>query len=776
MFRVSRLPLYLSTVLLASTVSHAAFAAQTNYSRQNDLIGATSVMASANYGAGTVIGSIDTGVVPWIGFSPTYNGLGVSNIDTANSGACLNGVCTAGSGYTDDNGHGTFTISEMAGGIRNNPNAFMSGVAPAASMVAVKVLNAQGSGTNTDVINGIRYAADHGVKVMNLSLGPGGSSSQQASFYSSLAGAVNYAASKGVYVVFAGGNSNQNLAGNLTISGFTSAAIQHTLFVGATDFNKKIASYSNKPGTGKFVSTTGQSTSYKNRWVMAVGGSSSWFTSDPVYGASNSNSGQCAGYGCITTMVGTSMAAPEVTGGIALLITRWPVLITNGTAADVLAQTATDLGSKGIDNTYGSGFLNLVKAFQPVGGTYALTKNGGTVAVNGRGGNSTLTGGALGSMPGITAVLSNYNIFDEYQRDFGVNLSGLVATRTSASPLAQSITAPKVVASSFSFKDGSNLAFSSVSADDSVNIEHPSSVSGGDNFVVSFTDAAGSVVATGRGIPASASFTGALWGNDNPVSGQIFGLAASNALQNLAQGGHFAAYGTQVATDTRMAFSWSGTESNDSMGSTDWSKPNASAFAAGVTHQFTPAWTAGLTVNLLDETSGLLGTTYAESGPVSFGGHNHSTSFGATSAIKLSPTSDLVFDASIVRTDGAQFENSIISDVTPIYARTAGASLVERDTWKKGDNLAFTVRAPLRVYSGSAGVALTSVDESGVPSTANQRVGLKPDGNELDFSLGYQVPVNDRASVSLTFNHRQDADNIQGVTDNGFLVASKLRF
>src|SRR5437764_1177707 len=102
----------------ATALSFPAFPAPTNYSSQNDLTGVTPVMATANYGAGVVYGDIDTGITPqWIGFTPTYNGQGVFNIDTVNSGVCLNGTCTTGGALTDGNGHGTFTASEIVGGV-----------------------------------------------------------------------------------------------------------------------------------------------------------------------------------------------------------------------------------------------------------------------------------------------------------------------------------------------------------------------------------------------------------------------------------------------------------------------------------------------------------------------------------------------------------------------------------------------------------------------------------------------------------------------------------
>lgn len=67
-----------------------------------------------------------------------------------------------------------------------------------------------------------------------------------------------------------------------------------------------------------------------------------------------------------STQTGTSMAAPHVTGGLALLMERFPYL-TNPQIRDVLLTTATDLGAPGVDDVYGWGLMNLKKAIDGPG-------------------------------------------------------------------------------------------------------------------------------------------------------------------------------------------------------------------------------------------------------------------------------------------------------------------------------------------------------------------------------------------------------------------------
>src|ERR1043166_2759600 len=150
----------LSAAAIVVASYHPAAAQSYAYSPQDLLIGATaSVQASANNGAGITFGVIDTGTAaPWIGFG--------GRVNTAAS-ACMIAGCPNSLAITDDNGHGTFVASEIIGSI---PSAGFVGVAPAGNVIAVKVLNAQGSGNVSDVANGIVYAVNRGAQVLNLSM------------------------------------------------------------------------------------------------------------------------------------------------------------------------------------------------------------------------------------------------------------------------------------------------------------------------------------------------------------------------------------------------------------------------------------------------------------------------------------------------------------------------------------------------------------------------------------------------------------------------------
>jgi serine protease len=144
-------------------------------------------------GAGVLVGIIDTGVgyenYGVYGLAPDLAGATfVAGYDFVNNDAHAN----------DDNAHGT----HVTGTVRQSTNNGLGtvGVAFNCSIMPIKVLDASGNGYVSDIAEGITYAADHGCKVINMSLGgPSGSSALQT--------AVQYAYNAGVTIVCAAGNA-----------------------------------------------------------------------------------------------------------------------------------------------------------------------------------------------------------------------------------------------------------------------------------------------------------------------------------------------------------------------------------------------------------------------------------------------------------------------------------------------------------------------------------------------------------------------------------------
>ena len=186
-------------------------------------------------------------------------------------------------------------------------------------IMPVRVLDADGNGMESNVGNGIRYAADHGAKVINLSL----CSPIAGKQLQYLEDCIRYAVSRGVCVVQAAGNSNENTAD------YSPADMSETIVVGAVDRNNKRAYFSNHgdsldlvaPGVEIFSCVPGGVYEYKD---------------------------------------GTSMAAPHASAAAAMLMLEDPSL-TPAEVEKTLKDNSTDLGESGWDVFYGSGLLNLNK-------------------------------------------------------------------------------------------------------------------------------------------------------------------------------------------------------------------------------------------------------------------------------------------------------------------------------------------------------------------------------------------------------------------------------
>ena len=212
-------------------------------------------------------------------------------------------------GPQDENGHGTH-VAGIAAAITNNGTG-VAGTAPAARILPVRVLDKAGTGVDSAVNGGIRWAASHGAKVINVSLGgslpvvgnlPGANEATEA--------AVAYAFSKGAVVVGAAGNSTVPLCDY-------PAASSKAVCVGATDRNGNPSFYSNFP-----VSPNGTVA------VRAPGGAGDLFfceSDQDIWSTMwpKSDDDDCGGtIDGYDTLAGTSMSAPFASGVAALLAGR----------------------------------------------------------------------------------------------------------------------------------------------------------------------------------------------------------------------------------------------------------------------------------------------------------------------------------------------------------------------------------------------------------------------------------------------------------------------
>jgi len=239
---------------------------------------------------------------------------------------CVYGInyVSKGKDPFDDHGHGT----HVAGIIAARDNGFgVIGVAPEVILYAVKVLDANGSGTSSAVASGIVWATQNGMDVINMSLG--GSTFSQA-----VADAVAAASAADVLVVSAAGNSG---CCNTVLY---PAKLPGSMAVAAVDANDQRASFSS---TGPEVDVAAPGVA-----ILSTVPTGSCTLCDP------------SGY---RSLKGTSMATPHVAGTGALLMSRG---FTAAQAWEQMRGTAKDLGSAGFDGFTGCGRVDAYLAVSTV--------------------------------------------------------------------------------------------------------------------------------------------------------------------------------------------------------------------------------------------------------------------------------------------------------------------------------------------------------------------------------------------------------------------------
>ncbi|MDO8473254.1 MAG: S8 family peptidase [Dehalococcoidia bacterium] len=309
------------------------------------------VDTGADAGSGVKVAIIDTGI-------------DLAHPDlSANIAGGYNVITAGATPPQDDNGHGT----HVAGIIAASDNTLgVIGVAPQASLYAVKVLDRTGSGYYSDIVTGLQWAVTNHMQVVNMSLG--GSMDDPA-----LHAAVIAANNAGIVIVAAAGNS-----GPTPNSVGYPGAYPEVIAVSAVDSTNTVA----------YFSSNGPQVQLAAPGVAVL--STYWSAGTSTY----------------ATLSGTSMATPHV-AGIAALVINSGVRDTNGDGLindevkTRLDSTSTDLGSPGRDNYYGFGLVNALAA---ISGTPLVAPSVSTSAASTVTGTTATLNGTLSGMGSASSI------------------------------------------------------------------------------------------------------------------------------------------------------------------------------------------------------------------------------------------------------------------------------------------------------------------------------------------------------------------------------------
>jgi hypothetical protein len=623
-----------------------------------------------------------------------------------------------------DNGHADWVSSVLAARF----NGFGTiGVAYESTVLSIRADT--GSATNpsfddSDIANGVEYAIQNHARVINLSLGSPGTSSPQ------LQQALANAVAAGIAITISAGNEGNpqvdapaNLATDPRYAGLIVAA-------GALDQTGKLASFSNQAGAAA------------NGYLVAPGVN---LLAD------------CDSTGC-EQVSGTSFAAPQVAGAIALLLQAFPNL-TAQQAVQILFSSADDLGAPGIDPVYGQGELDLAKAFQPMGPMSVPQANGAMLVVNnpgvggGGGLQSSMTGGAMGDAIQHSRNLTTVG-YDGYQRLFVINLAnayqrtpvrGLVAADPSIRVSQASAVTPDGV--SLNFAGGGSIA--------------PSPDQHTDRTFMSNADPSFTEVEASAGRLSLMAWHGQ--GGMQPDLG-----APRDAFQAIAAPDQVEAAKLNFGQLSITAEGGTG-ESLPPLATTPQKGPSYASFDADFQGK---GYTARVGFGTLSEPEGPLGSTltgaFASPATTRYASVSANADLHGANLYGDAAFGQTEFNGTLLRLDNSLSSSWRVGLVSPCAA-----------AWRGCSNVGLELAQPLRFEGGDAFAELADVPAQYFdPLTfSERRIGLTPSGRELDLRLFTDKDLGPFGLLRFEATAAHDEGNVAGAPLGlGFLTSWKVSF
>ncbi len=349
-------------------------------------VGAVSMNALSVYSRGATGSGIGIGIVD--------SGIDLQSEEFTGRLSAASASVADNASIDDEDGHGT-AVAFTAAGRRNGAGSH--GVAFDATVIALRADRPGSCATETadDKDSGCKFGSDAiargldaartaGARVINLSLG--GTAMPVA-----LQNAIGRATAAGIVVVISAGNDAAENPDSFAAVATNSAVSRgQVIIAGSVGSGDAISSFSDRAGTAAAF------------FLTAVG--------ERVRAPDENN--------VAYLWSGTSFAAPQISGAVALLAQAFPNL-SGAQIVQLLYRTARDAGASGVDPVYGNGVLDLTRAFQPVGAT-SVAGTGAAVSMQT---NATLSAPMGDARTGELGAV----ILDGYDRAFAIDLAGTIA-------------------------------------------------------------------------------------------------------------------------------------------------------------------------------------------------------------------------------------------------------------------------------------------------------------------------------------------------------------
>ena len=702
--------------------------------------GLTRICASAAYardatGDGIKIGVLDTGLTV-NGSDAVFHTELDANVASFTSGSDLIGSDDV---PNDEHGHGSHVAGIIAG--ENNGSGY-HGVAYDATLYIYKVLNDSGSSVGNSIASGITKARGDGVDIMNLSLGGSdeiGTNCNSASTCETYLGSTIYteleaSGAAGKILVWAGGNDNKS---NPTV--LSGAAIYDT------DFKETTVIVVGTGNDGKIGSTA-------NGW--SVGSNKCGIAAAICITAPGTNlySAMLDSNSFAVANTGTSMAAPMVSGGLALIKEEFSSL-TNAQVVDRLFATATDTNEYSQSSIYGHGMMNLngataaVESLQTINGSNLLDDT--NASYNDLVNNSFISSTAFSNALNNALAGQTMEVYDSFDRaNFKINVSSFF--------ISESYTSQNT--------DLNHMVRLKPKSKEKVrhkNLYGNFTTEVNKNYLQSLMfESAGDFLALGYN-QSTNSF-------ENAVDPLFDFFNDSNFGNNYLINPYFH---TGSGQDYFMSFN-----SHSGFGIDTFTNGNNSDL--GLAFNLNPLSSTTGDVKYAGDLQIVLGANYEQNKFL------NSTSTGAFATGDMSNTNftgvkykknfgdDFTFVGSgftgYTYIDKAL--NSYIDKSTPLLTSTFTLGLAKANFIKKDQRIGFFINQPQRVEDGSINLRVpTSSDRDRTVTYSNLIIDLEPDARQINYDVIFNKAVTETSNLSANLTHIQNGDHSNSSKNQNFI-------
>jgi hypothetical protein len=586
-------------------------------------------------------------------------------------------------------------------------------------ILPIRVLDGSGRTSEAIVIAGVNLATSSSAKVINLSLGSPSNTYSQA-----LTASMQESARAGKLLVLAAGNNggpNPIFPASLAAL-FAGSAIA----VGALDRDGSIASYSNRAGNSK------------DYYVVAPG------------------------YSSFSSFIGTSFAAPYVSGTAAAILNQNPRLMAQQ-ISEIIFNSADDLGAAGTDDVYGRGRLNTAAALGPQGDL------GIPGSSSDSGGSGALVAGLLiGAGVAAAIIIRNKKlkeavVVDSYDRPYQIDLEELISVRDDSLTMdrmmrnlrrttetAQLALTEKLQMAVWYGRDPALDLFSVMELNDQEIIE---------NWSMSLHQGGTDGVYYAL--------------NLNLDPRQFFGLAEETSELTLFDRRNLTAPYAGFADSANMAMAgYRTTQGVDvKLGvvnmddNTDYGVKSQSLLLEGSIRPYGNL-RLGVQFSGLKEQGSLFGG--ASMGALSVE-YAETLAAGFTASLKLSKKLSLHSIYSQGYTLVQDRNKSLLQSFSGLSSNSYALGASATGTIRRNDRLSLTVSSPLHINQGDLSLSVpTQVDfATGNAIRETERIDLANTRREMDIELGYHLPLGKQSALAAYMIYRNDPNDLAEKTERG---------